>query len=143
LFDEGTEKDKTMKTMLTGLALVLCISAVACAPAETGARPTTTTSAELVDGRGFLAEASLPDGSKISSELSFAKGVFDSSACEKMGYSAGPYIARRDGDAIAFRAQMKGKDGVETWNGRIVGDVVEGTVQGPDGSILPFHGKAR
>jgi hypothetical protein len=120
-----------MKTLIVAALALASLAAVACSPAETNARPATTTAASTaspisLDGKTFNVDsAKLPDGSQFATELSFANGMIHSSACEKLGYSPGKYTATREGDAVTFRAEMKKGDEVEMWTGRIDGNVIE------------------
>ena len=127
-----------MKNLIVAAVAIVSLVAVACSPAETNARPVTTTTASAaspvsLDGKTFNVDsAKLPDGSQFATELSFAGGMIHSSACEKLGYAPGKYTATREGDVITFRAEMKKGDEVEVWTGRINGNVIEAkaTVKG-------------
>jgi hypothetical protein len=123
------------------LAVGLILAGVACSPAETNHRPTTTTSAGLVDGRRYEVAGTLPDGTSYASQVSFSHGQFDSSACHRFGFTAGRYTVSPEGDVIAFRAEMPGKNGPAVWTGTIAGDAIDGTVKGPEG-VVAYHGKA-
>ena len=125
------------------LAASLALAAVACSPSATTARPAETTSAQSasLDGRKYLAHAVLPDGTPITSELSFAAGLFDSSACEKLGFRPGRYTVSQSGDVITFRAELRTSEGKsEVWTGRIQGDVIIGDCVS-DGVRVSFEGR--
>lgn len=126
-----------MKNLIVATLALASLAAVACSPAETNARPVTTTASAAapvsLDGKTFAVDsAKLPDGSQFATELSFANGMIHSSACEKLGYAPGKYTATREGDVVTFRAEMKKGDETEVWTGRIEGGVIEAkaTVKG-------------
>ncbi len=126
------------------LAAALALAAVACgSPATTGrAAETTSAQSTVLDGKKYVAHAVLPDGTAVTSELSFAGGLFDSSACEKLGFHAGRYTVSQSGDVITFRAELRTDDGrVEVWTGRIQGDVVTGDCLAADGTRIAFDGR--
>jgi hypothetical protein len=122
----------------------LSILAAACSPSQVASRPAETTSAQasVLEGRKYVADAVLPDGTPITSELTFTNGLMASSACAKLGFEAGRYTASKEGDVVTFRAELHTKDGrTEVWTGRIVGDVITGDCVGPDGTKISFKGK--
>jgi hypothetical protein len=134
--------------LIVAVLAIASLGAVACAPAETNTRPATTTSASApsaavsLDGRTFTVDsAKLPDGSQFATELSFAGGMIHSSACEKLGYAPGKYTATREGNVIAFRAEMKKGDETEVWTGRITGDAIEANAT-VKGQALAWQGRA-
>jgi hypothetical protein len=132
------------KTIAVSAALLLAVASVACSPSGSVARPAETTAASQgsLDGRTYKADALLPDGTHVSSDLSFANGMFDSSACEGLGFHAGRYTVSQNGDVITFRAELKKSDGTtEVWTGRIVGDTLDGDCVGPDGTKAKFAGR--
>jgi hypothetical protein len=132
------------KTIAVSAAILLVAAAAACSPSGSNARPAETTAAQgsLLDGRTYKAEAVLPDGTRVSSDLSFASGMFDSSACEGLGFHAGRYAVSTSGDVVTFRAELKKSDGTtEVWTGRINGDALDGDCVGPDGSKAKFTGR--
>ena len=126
------------------LAASLALAAVACSPSATTGRPAETTSAQsaALDGKKYVAQAVLPDGTPVTSELSFAGGMFDSSACEKLGFRRGRYTVTQSGDVVTFRAELRTSDGrSEVWTGRIEGNVITGDCVGPDGTKVSFQGR--
>lgn len=129
---------------VSALSILVALAAAACSPAEAQSRPAQTTSAQtsLLEGRKYVADAVLPDGTPITSELTFVNGKMDSSACAKLGFEAGSYTVSQEGDVVIFRAQLRTKDGkTEVWTGRIVGDSISGDCVGPDGTKISFKGK--
>jgi len=127
---------------VSALSILVAIAAVACSPAESRPAQTTSAQATVLEGRKFVADAVLPDGTPITSELTFANGVMASSACEKLWFMPGSYTASQEGDVIVFRAHLTTKEGKsETWTGRIVGDSISGDCVGPDGTKIAFKGK--
>jgi hypothetical protein len=137
-----------MKNQLIVAVLAIgSLAAAACAPAESNVRPATTTSASAnasgaLDGRAFsIDSARLPDGSTVATDLSFANGLLTSSACSKMGYAPGRYTTTREGDVIAFRAEMKKGNESEVWTGRIKGDSIDASVTN-GGETLTWQGRA-
>jgi hypothetical protein len=133
------------KTIAVSAALLLAAASVACSPSGSVARPAETTAASqgtLLDGRTYKADAVLPDGTRVSSDLSFANGMFDSSACEGLGFHAGRYTVSKNGDVVTFRAELSKSDGTtEVWTGRIDGDSLDGDCVGPDGTRVKFAGR--
>jgi hypothetical protein len=133
--------------VIVAVLALASLTTMACAPTQTNARPATTTSTAAtspvdLDGRTFLVDsAKLPDGSQFASELSFAGGMIRSSACERLGYAPGKYTATREGNGIAFRAEMKKGDEVEVWTGRITGDAIEANAT-VKGQALAWQGRA-
>jgi hypothetical protein len=130
---------------VSALSILVALAAAACSPSNVSTgRPAETTAARtnLIEGRKYVADAVLPDGTPITSELTFANGLMDSSACAKMGFQAGRYTVSQEGNVIVFRAQLTTKDGKsEVWTGRIDGDSISGDCVGPDGTKVSFKGK--
>ena len=61
-------------------------------------------------------------------EFVFKNGTFRSTACDAYGFSASPYTAATQGQAIAFSAHTVSKtDGKMAWKGTVHGKAVEGT----------------
>lgn len=136
-----------MKTPILAALALASLTAVACTPAASAPPATTTTAASAsgapLDGRTFAVEsAKLPDGSTYATNLSFANGILTSSACAKLGYAPGKYTATREGDAVAFRAEMKNGDEVEVWTGRVVGDAIDAKASLGEGKTLAWSGRA-
>lgn len=134
--------------LIVAVLAVVSLAAVACSPAESNVRPATTTSASAnaagaLDGRTFSVDsAKLPDGSVYASDLSFANGILTSSACSKLGYAPGRYTTTREGDVVAFRAELKKGNETEVWMGRIKGDSIEASVTNEAGQTLAWTGRA-
>lgn len=135
-----------MKNLMIVAALALVsLSAVACSPAENGARPATTTASSAgmgLDGKTYsVVSDKLPDGSTFGTDLTFVGGQLKSSACTQLGYAPGKYESSREGNVITFRAEMKKGAETEVWTGRIDGDAINATVTGADGKKLAWHGR--
>ncbi|HEY8078702.1 MAG TPA: hypothetical protein VIF62_31440 [Labilithrix sp.] len=133
-----------MKKIVLAASLVVALGGLACSPSATTARPAETTSAQSspLEGKKYVAHAVLPDGTAVTSELSFVAGMFDSSACEKLGFHAGRYSVTQSGDVITFRAKLETSDGrSEVWTGRIEGNVITGDCLGADGTRVSFQGR--
>ena len=129
---------------ISTLSILVALAAAACSPAELESAPAQTRSAQasLLEGRTYVTDAPLSDGTAIRSELTFANGMLDSSACAKLGYLPGAYRVSFEGDTIVFRAQLRATDGrSEVWTGRIVGDSMTGYSVGADGFKIAFTGK--
>jgi hypothetical protein len=133
------------KKIAVSAAILLAAASAACSPSGSLAHPaetTTTAHGSSLDGRTYKADAVLPDGTHVSSDLSFVNGMFDSSACESLGFRAGAYTVSKSGDVIVFRAELKKSDGTtEVWTGRIDGDSLDGDCVGPDGTRVKFAGR--
>jgi hypothetical protein len=129
---------KHARTRILSLAaLVLAVSA--CRSEKPNLLP--------LDGRTYKVEVLKADGTKeTSDDLVFAGGTFDSSACRAYHFSAVPYAARSDGDAIAFEATAKSPtDGTNVWKGTVRGDAIEGELRWTDSKgkleVLHWSGK--
>ena len=109
-----------------------------------------------LDGKAFVADAGMKgkDADEKGDTLSFAGGMFHSSACDQYGYGKAAYKATQVGDAIQFEAEtMSEKDGRLTWKGTVRGSDIEGTFvhhrkgwllnPNPDPQEHWFKGKAK
>lgn len=119
-----------------------------CASAGSPSRATNATEAasHSLDGRTFLIEAE-PDPERQGSsttELAFAGGTLDSSACRARGLAPVPYQVRSDG---TFYAERRSRDTRDTWTGRATLDGIEGTFVSMKGVVktlsIPFRGRVR
>lgn len=83
-----------------------------------------------LDGRrfdGIVLEAGRTAGDADS--LIFAGGRFRSTACDRYGYGDGAYVARRDGDRIAFEAETESaRYGRLRWHGSVTGARLDATL---------------
>jgi hypothetical protein len=92
--------------------------------------PASTTLSSLLDGRRF--DGVVLERSKTSGDadtLTFAKGQFRSSACDRYGYGDGPYRASVAGDGLAFEAETESAQyGKLRWSGTVRGEKLDGTL---------------
>jgi len=118
---------RSKKIALAALALTLgAVAGCAASPAQPAAS-TATTVASPLDGRRF--HVSLADGDKrMADDLSFATGMFDSSACRGFGFGPSSYTARTDAGAVVFEVDAHAGDLVNHWRGRVEGSRVSGTL---------------
>ncbi|MES2959900.1 MAG: hypothetical protein V4792_17050 [Pseudomonadota bacterium] len=90
--------------------------------------PSSPPSAGLLDGRRF--DGVVLERGKTSGDadtLSFDKGLFRSSACDRYGYGDGPYRASMAGDSFAFEAETESpKYGKLRWSGTVRGEKLDG-----------------
>lgn len=81
-----------------------------------------------LDGKTFSGEAGYAGKDGHPDAFVFTAGTFRSTGCDPYGFTAAPYEAMGDGDAIRFKAVTKSPtDGTITWMGKAAGDRIEGT----------------
>jgi len=89
-----------------------------------------SSSSSLLDGRRF--EGVVLERGKASGDadtLIFDKGLFRSTACDRYGYSSGPYRASVAGDSVSFEAETESAQyGKLRWAGHIRGEKLDGTL---------------
>ncbi len=86
-----------------------------------GLAPVTAYAGGELDGKVFVIKGEKGD------VLTFEKGTFHSSTCEKWGFGRGDYTTSVAGDAITFTAQTSsGKHGNMVWTGTVKGDTLTG-----------------
>ena len=83
-----------------------------------------------LDGRVFIADAG--ERGKAADEkddvITFANGSFHSSVCDKWGFGKGEVRMIGGADEMRFEAEtVSEKDGRLKWQGRVIGDTIEGT----------------
>jgi hypothetical protein len=88
-------------------------------------------SSSLLDGRRF--EGVVLESGKTSGDadtLSFDKGLFHSTACDRYGYGDGPCRTRAAGDGlVAFEAETESAQcGQLRWSGTVRGEKLDGTL---------------
>ena len=82
-----------------------------------------------LDGRTFVGETG-SKGKKADGPdtLTFANGLFRSSACDSYGFGEAPYVTSLVKDGVRFEATTKSTlHGKIVWSGVIRGDQLEGT----------------
>lgn len=83
-----------------------------------------------LDGRSF--EGVVLERGKTSGDadtLIFDKGRFLSTACDRYGYTDGPYRASVSGDSVVFEAETESpKYGKLLWKGAVRGHKLDGTL---------------
>ena len=83
-----------------------------------------------LDGRTF--EGVVLERGKTSGDadtLIFERGRFRSTACDRYGYSDGPYTTSAAGDSVAFEAETESpKFGSLRWQGVVRGRKLDGTL---------------
>lgn len=89
-----------------------------------------STPSSLLDGRRF--EGVVLERGKTTGDadtLTFERGRFRSSACDRYGYGDGSYRARAAGDGLAFDAETESAQyGKLRWAGTVRGEKLEGTL---------------
>lgn len=76
-----------------------------------------------LDGKIFV----MPEDDK-KDVLTFAKGKFHSSLCDKYGFGKGNYTTTPSGDGTAFRAETtSARHGNMAWSGVVKGNRLEGS----------------
>lgn len=112
---------------LTRAATTACLAALVLAA------PPDLQTAELppladLDGMTFVGELQVSHTGRLLAErLTFDKGLFHSLASDSLGYTDGPYAARRVGEVILFDAFTESPAmGSMVWRGRISGGELGG-----------------
>lgn len=84
----------------------------------------------MLDGKTFEGQGA-EKGKQAGEEKDnfiFADGKFRSIGCDAYGFTATPYTATKNGDAVNFEAHATSeKEGTNHWKGTIKGDSIEGT----------------
>ncbi len=76
-----------------------------------------------LDGKTFVMQE---EGKK--DVLTFAKGKFHSSLCDKYGFGKGDYTTARTTDGTSFKAETaSAREGNMVWTGVVKGDSLEGS----------------
>lgn len=116
-----THSDWALALLGLGLAGYLLLAAPARSSSEETMRGP-------LDGKTFSGEAGYAGKEGEPDAFVFTAGTFRSTACDPYGFTAAPYEAMREGDAIRFKAVTKSPtDGTITWMGKAEGDRIEGT----------------
>lgn len=89
-----------------------------------------STSTSLLDGRRF--EGVVLERGKTAGDadtLTFGRGRFRSSACDRYGYGDGSYRARAARDGLTFEAETQSTQyGKLRWAGTVRGEKLDGTL---------------
>ena len=103
------------------LAAVSLLASCKCPPAgDTAAR---------LDGRSYKVTLVAPNGEKMSDDLLFRNGRFESTVCTSAGFNVVPYSVQTIEDGMRFTAQCDSpKMGHNEWRGMVKGDQIEGMV---------------
>ena len=114
-------------TAIRSLSFVLALAA---APllASCASPPPGDTAARL-DGRTYKVMLIGPDGGKLTDDLYFRDGRFESSVCTSAGFSPVAYHVQTIEDGYTFSAQCDSPTmGHNEWHGKARGEMIEGTV---------------
>lgn len=85
---------------------------------------------------GEMGEKGKAKGDKDAYE--FKDGRFHSTACDKYGFDAAPYLAQKVGSKIVFTTETKSKkEGTMTWKLTLEGDTLTGTATWTKGDKAP------
>jgi len=99
-----------------------------------------------LDGRMYQVELAGGGQPAAPDFLVFDGGRFESTACRAFGFNGAGYEAVCGAAEASFQASPScSKAGTTAWNGRIVGDAIEGTMQWTDatGRVTDLHFKGR
>ena len=83
-----------------------------------------------LDGRVFIADAGVrgKPADEKGDVITFADGKFHSRICDQYGYGKGEVRVSGSGDTLNFEVEtVSPKDGRLQWQGKVVGDSIEGT----------------
>jgi len=87
------------------------------------AAPMTVAAADALDGKAYVA---MIDGKE--DVLSFADGMFHSSACDEWGFGKGAYTTMETDAGTAFEATTTSDEhGTMAWSGTLMGDTLKGS----------------
>jgi hypothetical protein len=85
--------------------------------------------AARLDGRSYKVTMVGPGGDKMSDDLFFRNGRFESTVCTSAGFNVVPYHVQTVEGGMIFTAQCDSpKMGHNEWHGTARGDEIEGTV---------------
>jgi hypothetical protein len=119
--------------------IALAISALVIAAGMTAAE---ARNRALLDGKSFEV-VRVREGAKSGEPdtLSFADGMFDSTASHGYGFRRSAYTARSAADIFTFEVHATAKDrSKELWRGTVEGSTIYGTVKltTPDGAVTRY-----
>jgi len=99
--------------------------------------------APSLDGKSFHVQLMKGDAKTGDPDtLSFAAGMFDSSACHQYGFGKSAYTSKNAGSKISFQVHAVGKDeSKQVWNGTVDGNKIHGTMTqtDPKGTVTTFR----
>lgn len=126
--------NKTSRLVVLAFALFL-IAGMTIAAAEKKAS---------LDGKSFEVQLMKSYATSGDSDtLSFADGMFDSSACHQHGFGRSAYTAKNTGSAVTFEVHAVAKDQQtkELWKGTVEGNSIHGTMKltDPKGTVTHYE----
>ncbi len=88
------------------------------------------TPAATLDGKSFEIQISAQGKEPHPDKLVFGSGLFESTQCDQYGFTRVSYSASPVEGAMSFQATATSEtDGMTTWQGRVRGDAIEGTME--------------
>jgi hypothetical protein len=84
-------------------------------------------------GKVYNVELNVPGKGPVDDDLIFRDGKFESTACREEGFGPAPYTASvGQGGAVTFNATTRAGEKTIHWDGRVLGDRIEGTAMAHD-----------
>lgn len=124
-----TTTKKTVGALLVAVGLAMTTGCATSGMTES--KPAPCSGAQALDGRSF-AVALVAERGGVSErvDLAFARGMLEASDARAEGYAPALYVVRSvdQTTAIEFEAETRGPSGRRRFNGRIIGDQIEGTL---------------
>ena len=125
-----------MKNKLFVIGLMTMMFALSSTAQDKGAK------SNNLDGKTYLVEMNMADGSKSTDHISFTNGIMESTECINYGFNKTKYKVSKDGN---INATMKSNsEGLLKWNGKITEGVYSGTYlwvkEGQNDITVSFEG---